>query len=182
MTALLLKIWRILSLPKGVQISIMRLFQDQFLIGVSGVIFDEHDQILLFKHSYRRTAWGLPGGYLKAKEHPVNGLEREIEEESGLMISIDDKLRINLDKDSSCLDISYVGTFIGGEFKSSDEVIDFGFFNLENLPLLPKKQLLIVDKAFKYKHMHRKLLIVTAKPEETENSGFISRLKQAINI
>ena len=67
----------------------MNLVQDQFLVGVTGVIFNEKNEVLLFKHTYRKQSWSLPGGYLKAGEHPAEALEREIKEESGLVVSAD---------------------------------------------------------------------------------------------
>ena len=77
--ALLLKIWKLLKLPSGIQLFIMRMFNDQFLIGVTGIFFDDSGRILLFRHTYRNTdRWSLPGGYIKGKEHPKEGIEREV--------------------------------------------------------------------------------------------------------
>jgi ADP-ribose pyrophosphatase YjhB (NUDIX family) len=146
---LLAKTWRTLSLPKSVQLAVMRLFQDQFLIGVTGVIFDDKDEVLLFRHTYRSTQWSLPGGYIKAKEHPFEGLEREIQEESGLVVSVDSEHRIRADRESSRLDITLLGTYIGGDFKPSSEVIEYGFFSIDNLPQISKNQLLLIHKAIK---------------------------------
>lgn len=149
MKTLLAKTWRTLSLPKSVQLAVMRLFQDQFLIGVTGVIFDDKDEVLLFRHTYRSTQWSLPGGYIKAKEHPFEGLEREIQEESGLVVSVDSEHRIRADRESSRLDITLLGTYIGGDFKPSSEVIEYGFFSIDNLPQISKNQLLLIHKAIK---------------------------------
>ncbi len=76
MKTILAKIWRVLSFSKGIQLYLMRVFQDQFLVGVTGIIFNENQEVLLFKHTYRQTAWSLPGGYIKSKEHPFEALER----------------------------------------------------------------------------------------------------------
>jgi len=146
---LLAKTWRTLSLPKSVQLAVMRIFQDQFLIGVTGVIFDDKNEVLLFRHTYRSTQWSLPGGYIKAKEHPFEGLEREIQEESGLVVSVDSEHRIRADRESSRLDITLLGTYIGGDFKPSSEVIEYGFFSIDNLPQISKNQLLLIHKAIK---------------------------------
>jgi ADP-ribose pyrophosphatase YjhB (NUDIX family) len=143
---LLAKTWRALSLPTNFQLSLMRIFQDQFLIGVTGVIFNDKNEVLLFKHSYRQTKWSLPGGYMKAKEHPLEGLEREIEEESGLIVSADDQLNIRTDRNTSRMDITIVGKYIGGEFKPSHEVSEFGFFSFETLPRISKNQLVLIQK------------------------------------
>ncbi len=145
MNTLLAKIWRFLSLPKGIQLFMMRLFQDQFLIGVTGVIFNEKDEVLLFKHTYRQKQWSLPGGYMKGKEHPFEGLEREIKEESGLVVSADEQLNIRTDRENSRLDVTVVGKFIGGEFVASSEVSEYGFFCFENIPLIAENQLLLIE-------------------------------------
>ncbi|KKQ36983.1 MAG: NUDIX hydrolase [Candidatus Roizmanbacteria bacterium GW2011_GWA2_37_7] len=89
MKTLLARVWKGLHLPKEMQLFIMRFFQAQFLVGVTGIIFNNKKEVLLFKHAYRPHAWSLPGGYLKSGEHPREALEREIKEESGLVVSLD---------------------------------------------------------------------------------------------
>ena len=149
------KIWRILKLPKSIQLFVMRFFQDQFLIGVTGIILNSKNDILLFKYSYRQTEWGLPGGYIKAKEHPQEALEREIEEESGFVVSVDEELKIRTDRESSRLDIGFVGKLMGGEFRKSSEVSEAKFFSFNDLPLLmSKQQLFIIEQTL----FQRKLL------------------------
>jgi len=143
------KVWRALALPKNLQLSVMRAIQDQFLVGVTGIIFNEENQVLLFKHVYRQTRWSLPGGYLKSKEHPFEGLEREIEEESGLIVSADEQLKVRTDRESPRLDLTIIGTYIGGEFKKSHEVSEFGFFLFDDLPIISKNQLLLIESAMR---------------------------------
>ncbi len=147
MKTFLAKIWKILHLPKGVQLFFMRFFQDQFLVGITGIIFNDKKEVLLFKHVYRSHAWSLPGGYLKAGEHPREALEREIKEESGLVVSIDDRLQTRTDRDSARLDMCYTGIFIGGEFAPTHEVSQYGFFAQDKLPLLRKNQIFLIDEA-----------------------------------
>ncbi len=127
----------------------MRIFQDQFLIGVTGIIYNDKKEILLFKHTYRQTRWSLPGGYIKSKEHPFEALEREIEEESGLVVSSEEQLKIRTDRESSRLDVTVIGKFIGGEFTPTHEVSDYGFFTFENLPLISQKQLLLIQSTLR---------------------------------
>jgi 8-oxo-dGTP diphosphatase len=145
--SLLAKIWKALHLPKGLQLRLMRLFQDEFLVGLTGIIFNDKKEILLFKHSYRSHAWSLPGGYLKAKEHPREGLEREIKEESGLVVSIDQQLKTRTDRDSARIDLCYTGVLIGGEFVATHEVSEYGFFPQDKLPLLRKNQVFLINEA-----------------------------------
>lgn len=149
MISILAHIWRSLHLPKNAQLFIMRFMQDVFLVGVTGIILNEKNEILVFKHSYRQVQWSLPGGYMKRGEHPIEGLEREIEEESGLVVSADKEIRIRTDRTEARLDICFVGTFIGGEFKASSEVVECGFFSFENLPLISTNQLALINEVLK---------------------------------
>lgn len=148
MKLLLAKIWRMLGLPKGIQLGAMRIFQDKFLVGVTGIIFNEKKEILLFKHSYRAHKWSLPGGYMKAGEHPKEGLEREIREESGLIVSVDDSLKTRTDRETARLDLCYTGILIGGEFSATHEVSEYGFFARDKMPLLRSNQVFLIDLAF----------------------------------
>lgn len=145
------KIWRSLHLSKDFQLMVMRRMNDQFLVGVTGIIVNEKDQILLFFHTYRTNQWSLPGGYLKAKEHPKEGLEREVKEESGFIISADKRIRIRTDRDTARLDIVYFGKFIGGTFTPSAEVTKAEFFSFEDLPLITRDQLILIQEALKHK-------------------------------
>lgn len=146
MMDLFLKLWKTLRLPKLWQLKILRMVEDQFLVGVTGVIFSKDNTILLLKHTYRKVAWSLPGGYIKAKEHPKEALEREIEEETGLIISADTRYKIRTDRDSARLDIVYIGALMGGEFKASHEVSEAGFFTFDTLPVIRKDQLILIEK------------------------------------
>ena len=140
-------------LPKNIQLFIMRLFQSQFLVGVTGVIFNAKDEILLFKHTFRQQAWSLPGGYLKAGEHPAEALEREIKEESGLVVSVDDMLKTRTDRDGARLDMCFVGVFIGGEFTPSKEVSEYGFFAQDKMPLLRSNQVFLIAESLQQKQL-----------------------------
>ena len=151
MKSFLAKVWKLLKLPVGVQLFFMRFFQNQFLVGVTGVIFNEKQEVLLFKHTYRQHSWSLPGGYLKTGEHPREALEREIKEESNLIVSVDKSLKTRTDRASSRLDMCYIGIFIGGEFIPSKEVSAFGFFSQDKMPLLRSNQVFLIEEAFQQK-------------------------------
>lgn len=149
MKNLLAKIYKALHLPKGLQLWVMRLSQDKFLVGTTGIIFNDKNEILLFKHTYRSHAWALPGGYLKAGEHPREGLEREIKEESGFTVSMDESLKTRTDRGSARLDLCYTGVLIGGDFTPTHEVSEYGFFSQDKLPLLRKNQVFLIDEVLK---------------------------------
>src|SRR3989304_5684881 len=128
MKIILAKLWKALQLPKQIQLLAMRFFQDQFLVGATAIIFNDKNEILLFKHVYRSHAWSLPGGYLKSGEHPREALEREIKEESGLVVSVDESMKTRTDRDEARLDMCYTGVLIGGDFKPTHEISEYGFF------------------------------------------------------
>ena len=149
---MLAKLYKALHLSKGLQLLIMRFFQDKFLVGVTGIIFNDKNEILLFKHTYRSHDWSLPGGYLKSGEHPREALEREIKEESGLVVSVDDSLKTRTDRDTARLDMCYIGVLIGGDFTPNNEVSEYGFFAQDKLPLLRKNQVFLIDEALKQRN------------------------------
>jgi ADP-ribose pyrophosphatase YjhB (NUDIX family) len=164
------KIWKFLKLPKQVQLFVMRLMQDQFLIGVAGVIFDQQGRILLMKHTYRQRDWSLPGGYIKAKEHPGEALEREVKEESNLIISADEEMKVSTDRESARIELCYVGTYIGGTFKPSAEVSEAKLFDFEKLPLLSKKQLYLIQQAREIKGLEQVKIKVKEQTVATNKS------------
>lgn len=147
MKLLLAKIWKRLNFSKKGQLFLMRLFQNQFLVGVTGIIFNDKNEVLLFKHTYRQQSWALPGGYMKAGEHPAETLEREIKEESNLVVSVDEPLKTRTDRDGARLDLCYTGLYIGGEFIKSHEVSEIGFFRTDKMPLLRSNQVFLIDQA-----------------------------------
>ena len=150
---LLLKIWKFLSFSKFLRVMILKTVNDQFLVGVTGVIFNHKNQVLVLKHTYRKTAWSLPGGYLKASEHPKAGLAREIEEETGLKVKILKNIRTQTNHEGR-LDMSYFGVYQSGKFKSSEEVSHHKFVHENKLPKLMKDQYEQIAEALKRKKAH----------------------------
>jgi 8-oxo-dGTP diphosphatase len=147
MEKFLLPIWKLLKLPTNIQLFLMRRFNDQFLIGVTGIFLDDKNRVLLFNHTYRDgDNWSLPGGYVKGKEHPKEALEREIKEESGYVVSADEEVKVRTDRKTARLDLVFKGKFIGGVFKSSKEVSRAKLFSFSKLPLIPEDQLFFIDK------------------------------------
>ncbi|WKZ25502.1 MAG: NUDIX hydrolase [bacterium] len=150
MYGFLLKIWKVLKFPVNLKVWIMGLINDQFLIGVTGIFFNDDNRVLLVKHSYRGgDNWSLPGGYIKKGEHPKEGLEREVDEETGYIVSADTRLKIRTDRNNARLDITYAGQFIGGNYKASKEIKTAKFFKFEELPMLPQDQLVFINEAYK---------------------------------
>jgi 8-oxo-dGTP diphosphatase len=147
MNTLLLKLWRVLSFPKRLKLALIRIKEDEFLIGLTGVILNDKNEVLVVNHTYRDgKKWSLPGGYIKGKEHPREGLAREIEEETGFIVTVDRELKIRTDRETARLDISLLGHYVGGKFKASNEVSEARFCKFNDLPMLRQDQLVLIQK------------------------------------
>lgn len=57
------------------------------IAGISVIVRDDKDRILLVRHSYGSGRWTLPGGGLGRNEDPVDCARREIREELGCALS-----------------------------------------------------------------------------------------------
>ncbi|MBI1863067.1 NUDIX hydrolase [Candidatus Microgenomates bacterium] len=155
MYRLLLALWRRLALSKNTQMRVLRMVNDEFLVGVTGVIFNADHEVLVVKHSYRRVPWSLPGGFLKGGEHPKKGLEREVYEETHFKVHIEKLIKTQHDTDGARLDFCYSGTYKKGKFKKSHEVVDYGFFSRSKLPPLIDDQYKQIELAYdQYKKSH----------------------------
>ena len=80
----LMRIWGMF--PLWVHTLAAIILRPRFRVGVAALVFDEQGRVLLFKHTYRKFAWGIPVGGLEYGEQPEEGVIREFYEESGLTI------------------------------------------------------------------------------------------------
>ncbi|NTU55512.1 MAG: NUDIX domain-containing protein, partial [Anaerolineales bacterium] len=129
---LLLKIWRIF--PAWLQAVASRIIRPLFQVFAAAVILDPQGRILLVKLTYQRIhPWGLPGGSLEYGETPEEGIRREVREETGWEIEIERLLFVKTWTPDR-IGLYYVCRILDGEFQPSDEVSEFGYFGLKDLP------------------------------------------------
>ena len=114
---------------------ILWLTQSKFMVGVTGVVYDDDGRVLLLRHRFwPEGSWGLPGGYAHSGETLENALRRELHEETGyeiesvrlLQVTSGFKLRI---------EVAFAARLAGGVRRlDPHEVLDAAFFAPETLP------------------------------------------------
>lgn len=75
-------------LPARAQQLAVRLGAAKVTCGACAVIQDGRGRVLLAHHTYRRRAWGLPGGLIRRGEQPCETIERELREELGVRAEV----------------------------------------------------------------------------------------------
>jgi 8-oxo-dGTP diphosphatase len=119
----------------------------RFLLGVAGIITDDAGRLLLFKHTYRRShPWGMPGGWMQGGESPLQTLEREVLEESGLVVTADRLLLLGTTRDRPKLEFVVGGRLVSGTFRPSLEVSEMGWFAANEYPPLAVFHHLILNQ------------------------------------
>jgi ADP-ribose pyrophosphatase YjhB (NUDIX family) len=134
---LIVAIWQ--RLPKSARLRRFLAWRAnaRFMAGVLGLVYAENGDLLIVKHTYKPTPWGLPSGALK-REQPFDGIRREIREETGFEIEPEAILDVVYSQKPSELLIIIRARLLGGLFVPSPEVSAFDFIHpggsLERLP------------------------------------------------
>jgi ADP-ribose pyrophosphatase YjhB (NUDIX family) len=102
----LLRLYR--ALPRRARRFVVRRGVPLYQVGAMCVIERADGALLLVRDAYRR-GWGFPGGLLKRGERPVDAVRREIREEIGLDVEVDDRPVVLVDAAARRVDIVYRG-------------------------------------------------------------------------
>ena len=130
---LLAKFWKSINGP--LQWRLLWLLHDTFMVGVSGVILNEGGEVLLLRHRYWVLgSWGLPGGYAKKREKLEETLIREVKEETGYDVVVEELLCMNSGFNYR-IEACFAGRITGGELKiDMKEIEEARFYPLDDLP------------------------------------------------
>jgi ADP-ribose pyrophosphatase YjhB (NUDIX family) len=141
---ILLRIWRDVPFPNWMRYLFLRVLNPSFMVGAMALIQDDQGRILVLEHTYRRRIpWGLPGGWLKHAESPETGLAREVLEETGFHVRVDNLLAADFWGNSQ-LDLLFRCTVESGIYQPSDETGLHRWVPPHELPeLLPNQRLLL---------------------------------------
>ena len=117
-------------------------------IDVRAVIFNENDEILLVQERLDRR-WSMPGGWSDVGYTPKEVAIKETKEETGLDVRVGRLLAV---MDKRChahpsspfyiYKIFILCEIVGGEFNEAFDILDKGFFSLNQLPPLSLDRIL----------------------------------------
>lgn len=108
------------------------------------LVVDDAGRVLLTRRAWEPYAgrWDLPGGFLHEEEHPLDGLHRELVEETGLEVEPIDWLgafmvRYGAGPDArTVLNLVWQARVAGGEERAADDVSELRWFARDELPPL----------------------------------------------
>jgi 8-oxo-dGTP diphosphatase len=99
---------------------------------------EDGDRVLLARRAYEpfRGLWDVVGGFVGEGEHPLEGLRREVHEETGLGFEVDALLGIWMgDYDGrATLNLYWTGRLGPGRPKPADDVAELRWFPIDELP------------------------------------------------
>ena len=113
-----------------------------------GIVFNEENKVLLVHRRFPPLTWGPPGGYPDYGESPMDTVEREVAEETGItcvvMVPLGD---YEYEEFNARLNV-YVCSSLFGSLRCSYESRNIGWFSLDELPddISPPKE--VFYKAF----------------------------------
>jgi 8-oxo-dGTP diphosphatase len=121
-----------------------REYPDRPFLGVGAVVFDSERRVLLVLRGGvpMQGEWSLPGGVLETGETIVEGMKREILEETGLLVEpvrfagvYDRILRDAAGKPQyHYVLVDHVCKVVGGELKAGSDVVDVKWVSENDLP------------------------------------------------
>lgn len=108
-------------------------------VPAAGVLLEQEGRVLLVRRRYdpRAGAWCIPAGFMEAGETPEQCAEREVLEETGLIVQPERLFGVYAGFDDPrvrAVLILYIGVVTGGELRPGDDAIDAQWFALDALP------------------------------------------------
>jgi ADP-ribose pyrophosphatase YjhB (NUDIX family) len=106
------------------------------------LVEDGNGGVLLVRRAVEpyKGRWDIPGGFLEEGEHPLDGLRRELREETGLEVEPLEFLGVWMDRyggesaAEATLNLYWTARTTGGEAEAADDVDDLRWFRADELP------------------------------------------------
>ena len=115
-------------------------------VGCSAVIFDEDRKNILLTRREDNNQWCLPSGGMEPGESASETCIREVEEETGLQVTIKrligvyttpDELIVYRDGNKiQLVALCFEAEIVGGELRLSDETTEYGYFSYQKIQAL----------------------------------------------
>jgi ADP-ribose pyrophosphatase YjhB (NUDIX family) len=110
--------------------------------AITALVRDDEGRILLARRAFEPDAglWDMPGGFLEAGEHPLDGLRRELEEETGVSADSGEFVGAYVDTygdepgAGTVLNLVWTAEIGSGELVPSDDVSELRWFAADELP------------------------------------------------
>jgi ADP-ribose pyrophosphatase YjhB (NUDIX family) len=104
-------------------------------VGVFATLFAPDGRVVLVRQSYAGSCWTQPGGRLEAGEAPVEGLAREIREETGIEARIDGYVGTYVTIARNDVLLHFRASVLARQpWSATDEIIACDDFNTDDLP------------------------------------------------
>ena len=134
--------WKIL--PPWLRLKIIRATQQKFTVSAAAVVMNGDGKVLLLNHLLRPySGWGLPGGFVTAKEQAEDAIKRELLEETGIRIENVEMFRVRTI--ARHIEILFRATASTEGTVQSREIVELRWFGVNELPEgLPQSQKEIV--------------------------------------
>jgi 8-oxo-dGTP diphosphatase len=117
--------------PRWCRRLVLRLALPRHPLGVCAVALDARGRVLVAHHTYRTSAWGLPGGFVRRREQPPRALARELCEELGADAAIGPLLHAELHEPTGHLTLYYRATLLETPRPDGVELDDLRFVSGE---------------------------------------------------
>ncbi len=108
----------------------------------AGALIVRDGRVLLVKRAVEpfKNHWDIPGGFLEPGEHPLDGMLREVKEETGLVVRVKELLGVYMDRyddgteEKYTLNHYYIVQPLEGTLRAADDAIETRWFALDALP------------------------------------------------
>lgn len=107
------------------------------IVGVVGLVTNKQGKVLLTRHP--RRGWQSPGGQVEVGEDLITALQREVEEETGIVISMGKLTGVysNVKQQSihfpTWVIFGFLGEKLSGELRTSEESPEVGWFSRDKV-------------------------------------------------
>ena len=142
---LLARIWRMTPAPlRG---AVTWAVNGKVIVGVSGVLLTDSQQVLLLRHRFHQAGiWGMPGGWLNPGETIFSCWRREVREELALEIAIE-KIVCHRSTPRT-LEFFLLGRVSGGQLAIDPvEIVEARLFSQHELPPMERYHKKVIEQA-----------------------------------